>query len=336
MQRINDAAARIELVKSIADNAGGAALADNSVTTAKIADDAINQAKLSSVLLGYLLSLDNATGNLSQARVDGLVAELATKLEASDLTPITTRLDDVESDLTDKQETLVSNVNIATINGQSLLSGNDITIAGGSGGVPDDGSVSEAKLTAPLRTKIESLAENSRFVAKNLADAQNYLDSASEGSILKLAPGTYVGGLVVNRDSITITSADPLMPAVIKGSKAVSGTWTNTSGNIWRIAHTDWQTRTGEPHLNNLFRNGRQMKMSRDVELDNMNTASVNGDRELFQLISTQAAAKLPNNFDHVEIASRVYGYQWWRGHITSVSGNIFTVEDRMYKRSRT
>lgn len=109
-----------------------------------------------------------------------------------------TKLDGI--DLSTKQDTLVSGVNIATINNQSLLNGGNITISGGSGGTTDynqlsnrpsinghvlTGNQSNAALGIP--TKTSELTNDSGFVNSSslatVATSGSYNDLTNKPTI---------------------------------------------------------------------------------------------------------------------------------------------------------
>ena len=215
----------------------GGIIPDNSITPAKLSQTYVTPAEQTAALankieISDLTPLDN--------RVSNIESDLPDKLEAADLTPLTTRVSTVEGSLNGKQETLVSGVNLSSINGQSLLSGNNITITGGSGGVPDDGSVSEVKLTPELLGKINAGSQSDFFVRPtSLQEAQTYINNlpAGKGATITLKNDTiYRGQLIINRNNIKITAdgASPVRPGVYASKDGTGLSWSNQGGGVWR------------------------------------------------------------------------------------------------------
>ncbi len=183
------------------------------------------------------------TGNIDA----GSMITVDSALSSTSTNPVQNKV--INTALNGKQATLVSGVNIATINNQSLLNGGNITIEGGGGGITVDSSLSSTS-TNPVQNKVINTALGGK--QDTISDLSTIRSGAAAGatavqpSALSAKQDVLVSGTnikTINNESIlgsgnitiqggggsgTVTSVAMTVPTGL----SVSGSPITTSGTL--------------------------------------------------------------------------------------------------------
>ena len=109
-------------------------------------------------------------------------------------TPTPSELEQLESIITNKQDKLVSGVNIKTINNQNILGSGNLNVSGGQGGLPD-----EAKILLITILKSGVYTSNQK---DNIDELEEILESGSDVTFTQVGTNL-IGSNIPNIISIT-------------------------------------------------------------------------------------------------------------------------------------
>lgn len=124
----------------------------------------------------------------------------------SEVQGLQTALDDLVSDISNKQDTLVSGTNIKTINGASVLGSGDLNLPTGevntASNIGAGVGVFSAKVSTDLQFK--SVVAGSGISVTSTADSITIENTGGGGGTIPNASATVVGGLKVRLDGTTL------------------------------------------------------------------------------------------------------------------------------------